>query len=258
MSITYVQIESWIGSYLWVLFRISAFVTAAPVLGSRTIPVSAKLGFSLILTILIVPMIPAPTPIELFSLASALMTLNQIIIGIAMGFAFQLIFTMFIIGGQIIAYQMGLGFAQMVDPQSGTQVPVISQFYIVTITLLFFALNGHIAMIELLVESFRILPIQADPLSRNGFWHLADWSKHMFSGGLTIAIPAIASILVINFTFAVVTRSAPQFNIFSIGFPVTIVMGFFVIMFTLSTVLPHFSIQFAAVIDLIRLMLGQF
>lgn len=257
MSITYAQMETWIASYLWVLFRVTAFVTAAPVIGSRTIPVSVKLGFSLVLTILIVPLIPAPAPINLFSLGSALMTLNQIIIGIAMGFAFQLVFTMFIIGGQIIAYQMGLGFAQMVDPQSGTQVPVISQFYIVTITLLFFALNGHIAMIELLVDSFRVLPIQVDSLSRTGLWHLVDWSKHMFSGGLTIAIPAIASILLINFTFAVVTRSAPQFNIFSIGFPITIVMGFFVIMFTLSTVLPHFSIQFSTAINVIRLMLGQ-
>ncbi|MFV2055069.1 MAG: flagellar biosynthetic protein FliR [Thiohalomonadales bacterium] len=257
MTITYDQIETFIGTYLWTLFRITAFITAAPIFGSRTIPVRAKLGFALVLTMMIVPLIAPMEPVPLLSADAALITLHQIIIGAAMGLVFQLVFTMFIIGGQIIAYQMGLGFAQMIDPQSGTQVPVISQFYVIMVTLLFFALNGHIAFIRLLIESFQLLPIKIDSFSRGGIWHLIDWSSQMFIGGLSVALPAVAAILLINFTFAVVTRSAPQFNIFAIGFPITLVMGFFVILLTVNIILPHLTHQLEFAIEVVRNMLSE-
>lgn len=257
MTWTYEQIATWLGSYLWALFRIAAFVTSAPMFGSRTIPIRAKLGISIALTVLVVPLIPSVSSMDPFSAAGILTTINQIIIGVAMGLVFQLVFTMFIIGGQIIAYQMGLGFSQMVDPQSGTQVPVVGQFYIVIVTLAFFALNGHIAIIEIIIESFSLLPIGVETTSQTGLWQLVEWSKQMFVGGLTVALPAVAAILLVNFTFGVVTRSAPQFNIFSIGFPITIIMGFFVIMLTMTTVVPQFSQQLTAAIEVIRSMLGE-
>jgi flagellar biosynthetic protein FliR len=135
-------------------------------------------------------------------------------------------------------------------------VPVVSQFYIIVITLMFFTLNGHLAVVDVLVDSFRSLPISPAGLSTDNLWSLVGWGTHMYAGGVQIALPAIASILLINLTFAVVTRSAPQFNIFSIGFPVTIIMGFFIIMATLTTVIPHFERQLAAAFSLIRVITG--
>ena len=149
---------------------------------------------------------------------------------------------------------MGLGFSQMVDPQSGMQVPVVSQFYIILLTLIFFALDGHLAMIKALTDSFVSLPVGTNGLSKDSVWTLVAWGSEMYIGAVQIALPAIASILLINFTFGVVSRSAPQFNIFSIGFPVTMIMGFFIIMATLTTLSPHISRLLGAAFGLINVM----
>lgn len=249
------DIITFISSYMWALVRVTAFVAAAPVISSNSIPAKVKLGFSLVLTLVIVPVVPPPPVVEAISGDALLIVIHQILIGASMGLALQLVFTMFVVGGQVIAYQMGLGFSQMVDPSSGTQVPVVSQFYIIVITLMFFVLNGHLLLVDTLVDSFRTIPVAPNGLSLNGIWSLISWGSNMYAGGVQIALPAIASILLINLTFAVVTRAAPQFNIFTIGFPVTMVMGFFIIMATLSTVLPQFGNQLSNVFELIRTML---
>lgn len=250
------EITSYIGSYMWTLIRITALVAAAPVISSRSVPGRVKLGLSLALTLIIVPVIPAVPVVDPFSGEALLIAIHQILIGVAMGLSLQMVFAMFVVGGQIIAYQMGLGFAQMVDPGSGMQVPVVSQFYVIVVTLMFFILNGHLLLFEVLADSFRTLPIAPQGMNIDSFWTLVSWGKHMYAGGVQIALPAIASILLVNFTFAVVTRSAPQFNVFSIGFPITMVVGFFVIMATLTTVIPHFGRQLANAFSLIHVLIG--
>lgn len=245
------EIMSWIGAFLWPLFRISAMIAVAPVFGARTIPTNIKLVLSVVLTLVIMPVIPTPPVVDPLSGAAVLITLNQILIGAAMGLALQLLFAMFIIGGQIIAFQMGLGFASMVDPGSGTQVPVVSQFYVILLTLTFLALNGHLIFINVVADSFLSLPIGVNSLSQDGLWMLISWGSTMYSGAVQIALPAIASLLLFNLTFGIVTRSAPQFNIFSIGFPVTMVAGFFIMMSTLPNFLPHLERYLARSFELI-------
>jgi flagellar biosynthetic protein FliR len=173
-----------------------------------------------------------------------------------MGLALQLVFAMFVVGGQIMAFQMGLGFASMVDPSSGTQVPVISQFYVILLTLVFLALDGHLVMIDVIADSFRTLPIGTEGLTSDNFWALAMWGGNMYAGAVQIALPAIAALLMINLTFGIVTRSAPQFNIFAIGFPITLVAGFFIMMVTLPAIMPQIKRQFAAVFELLRWLVG--
>jgi flagellar biosynthetic protein FliR len=250
------EIMSWTGGFLWPLFRISALVGVAPVFGARTIPMRVKLVLSLLLTLVVAPLLPAPPAVDPLSGEAVLITLNQILIGSAMGLALQLVFSMFVVGGQIIAFQMGLGFAAMVDPNSGTSVPVVGQFYVIVLTLLFLALDGHLVFIDILVDSFRTMPIGVDGLTRDGFWTLAMWGGQMYAGAVQIALPAIAALLVINLTFGVVTRSAPQFNIFSIGFPVTMIAGFFIMLATLATLLPQVTRQLTAAFDLMRFLAG--
>jgi len=254
LALTSSEILSWTGNYLWPLFRISALVGVAPVFGARTIPVRVKLIFSVLLTLVVAPLLPAPPAVDPMSGAALLITLNQLLIGIAMGLALQLVFAMFVVGGQIIAFQMGLGFASMVDPNSGTSVPVVGQFYVIVLTLLFLALDGHLVFIDILVDSFRTMPIGVDGLTRDGFWTLAMWGGTMYAGAVQIALPAIAALLLINLTFGVVTRSAPQFNIFSIGFPVTMLAGFFIMLATLTTLLPQVTRHLSAAFDLMRFL----
>jgi flagellar biosynthetic protein FliR len=151
---------------------------------------------------------------------------------------------------------MGLGFASMVDPSSGTQVPVISQFYVIMLTLIFLALDGHLVFIDAVADSFRTLPIGATGLSGDGLWTLVTWGGNMYAGAVQIALPAIASLLLINLTFGVITRSAPQFNIFAIGFPVTMVAGFFIMLATLPAILPQIQRQLASAFELMRLLVA--
>jgi len=250
------EITAWVGSAVWVLIRITALVSTAPVIGARTVPAKIKLGLSILITVILLPVVPKAPLVDPLSGSALLITANQIIIGVAMGLALQLVFSMFVMGGQLIAYQMGLGFSQMVDPQSGTQVPVVGQFYIVLLTLLFFSLDGHLAMIKALTDSFVSLPVGGNGLSKDAMWELVVWGGRMYAGAVQIALPAIASILLINFTFGVISRSAPQFNIFSIGFPLTMIMGFFIIMATLTTLLPHINRQLEAVFGLIKLLVS--
>jgi len=161
-----------------------------------------------------------------------------------------------ITGGQVIAMQMGLGFSLMIDPQNGSQAPVLSQFYLLMVILVYLALNGHLVLIEVLVDSFRIMPIGPEGLSADSYWQLAKWGGLIFSGGVGMAIPAIASLLVVNIAFGVMTRAAPQLNIFAIGFPITMLLGFAVIMVGLPSVVPQTTGMFNDTYHLIRDMLG--
>ncbi len=258
MTLASSEIMSWVGTFMWPLFRIAALVAAAPIFGARTVPVSVKVIFAVVFTLIIAPVSPPVPVIDPLSGDAVLIVLNQLLIGAAMGLALQMVFAMFIVGGQVIAFQMGLGFASMVDPSSGTQVPVVSQFYVIILTLVFLALDGHLTFISVVAESFHTLPIGVNGLSKDGLWAILIWGGNMYSGAVQIALPAIASLLLINLTFGVVTRAAPQFNIFAIGFPVTMVAGFFIMLSTLKAILPQIKLQLASAFDLMRGIAGGF
>jgi flagellar biosynthetic protein FliR len=148
-------------------------------------------------------------------------------------------------GGYVIGQTMGLGFAQMNDPANGITVPVISQFYTILATLTFLVLNGHLVMIDVLASSFEIIPITDYTQLSNGLWKLILWSGWVFTGAVLIALPAVGALLLVNIAFGVMMRAAPQLNIFTIGFPISLMLGLLFIMFTL----PVFSNQFIDILD---------
>ncbi len=257
MQITSAELNGLIGTWLYPMFRIGAMVMAAPVLGTKSVPARTRLITVIALTLVIVPVLPASTAVvvDLFSPMTFLLIIQQILIGVMLGFSVQLVFSAVITGGQIIAMQMGLGFSVMVDPQNGAQAPVLSQFYVMMIILVYLALNGHLVLVEVTVESFRTMPIGDASLLPDSFHKVAMWGSQLFAGGLAIALPAIASLLVVNIAFGIMTRAAPQLNIFAIGFPITIILGFAVILITLPSTLPQSMGLFNGVFDLLRSIL---
>ena len=250
------EITSWVSSYLLPLFRIAALVSIAPIFGARFVPVNIKVAISVVLTVLVVSVVPQTTPIEPLSLGGAVAIFQQIIIGFAMGFSMLLVFSVFVTGGQIIALSMGLGFATMVDPQNGAQVPVLSQLYQLMVTLAFLAFNGHVILVEVLVDSFTVLPISSTGLTVESFWQIVSWGSYLFQGAVVLALPVIAALLVVNLSLGVIMRASPQFNILSIGFPITLTLGFIVIMITLPTFIPQVSLHMAAGFDLVARVLA--
>ena len=256
MLLSSAEITAFIGAWLWPLFRIGAMVMAAPVLGARSVPMRARLVITLALTLIIAPLIPPVPVVDLLSPLTLIIIVQQVLIGVILGFTAQLVFSAVITGGQVIAMQMGLGFSLMVDPQNGAQAPVLSQFYVMFAILIYLTLDGHLVLIQILVDSFTTLPVGIEGLQVKDYRTLANWGSQIFAGGLVIALPAIASLLVVNIAFGVMTRAAPQLNIFAIGFPVTMICGFALVFITLPSVVPRAGILFNGVYQLLRQVTG--
>lgn len=246
MNITDVQLSQLIANYVWPFIRISAFLFALPIISSGIVPAYIKAGLAIFIAILIAPVIPQQPDIDPFSNLGFIITINQIIIGLALGFMIKLVFSAMETGGHLVGQSMGLGFAQMNDPVNGVTVPVISQFYTIIATLIFLIMNGHLIMINVLVNSFTILPVNITGLGTDGIWQLIKWSSWIFTGAVVIALPAVGALLLVNTAFGVMMRAAPQLNIFSIGFPISLMLGFFFIMLTL----PVFSTQFQYLLEI--------
>jgi flagellar biosynthetic protein FliR len=241
MLITSAEINAWVGAFLWPLTRVAALISIAPVLGSRTLPRRIRAMLALVLTWSMVPLLPPTPAIDASSPAGVLVVIQQVLIGLSMGFVLRLVFGALELGGQMVATQMGLSFANLVDPLNGSQSPLISQFYTLLGTLIFLALNGHLLLIQMLADSFKTLPIAASGLDRDALWLLALWATHTFAGAVLISLPAVASLLMVNIAFGVMTRAAPQLNIFAVGLPITLVFGLLIVLYNLPTLTYQLS-----------------
>lgn len=198
LELSATQIGGMVSQYLWPLFRISAFFMLAPIVSSQLVPARIRLILSIVTTIALAPILPEMPVIDAVTLSSAIITIQQVFIGLAMALALQMLLQIFIIAGQMIAMQMGLGFAQMVDPSNGISVTVVSQFHLMLATILFVTMDGHLAMIEILAESFVVLPVGAGFLSSNALWSMMGWFSWMFAAGVLMALPAVTSLMIVN------------------------------------------------------------
>lgn len=255
MNLTEEQILGQVALFIWPLMRISAMFVSVPLISIRAVPARVRLILSVAITLVVMPLLPPLPVVEMFSYTGFMMALTQIMIGLTSGFILQLVFAAVVFAGQGIALSMGLGFSMMVDPQSGQQVPVIAQLYTVTTTLIFISLDGHLLLIQMLLDSFKTLPIGIDGIDKAGIWTILAWSSRMFAGGLLLAMPVIASLLLVNIIFGVAARAAPQLQIFSVGFPVTLMLGMLLIWKTLPDVLDQFSGMLTDAYDLIGQLL---
>jgi flagellar biosynthetic protein FliR len=245
MQIPLEVIEALLGNALslsvWPFFRIAGVVMVAPVFGARLVPPRVRIALSVAATVVISPLIPVTQPFDL-SLATGFTVLQEVLIGVAIGFCLQMIFDALIIAGQTIAMSMGLGLATMIDPQRGISVPVISQFFVIMGLLIFLALGGHLATLRLIADSFEILPLGV-PLGAEGSWTVAAWGSQMFAGALRIALPAATALLIANIAFGVMSRAAPTLNLFAVGLPAGLLIGFLLLLLNighLSTLLAEF------------------
>ncbi|MGB5585087.1 MAG: flagellar biosynthetic protein FliR [Gammaproteobacteria bacterium] len=252
ISMTGAELTGWLASLLWPFMRIGAMFAAIPIFSARSVPVRIRILLAFFLAWILVPVIPKPPVVDLISAQALLISVYQVLIGVAMGFILQMVFSAFVIAGQSIAMAMGLGFASIIDPQNGVQVPVVSQAFLIMVTLVFLALNGHLLLIEVLADSFQRLPVGPVAISHDGLWQLVSWGSNMFVGGMLVALPAVAALLLVNLAFGVTSRAAPQLNIFAVGFPVMIMVGLAFIILTLPSITDHLSRLILEAISLIN------
>lgn len=221
-----------VSRFYWPLVRVAAVFSIAPVIGSSMIPVRIRVIAASLITMAILPFTGDVPSVDPLSLEGVLITARELLVGLSMGLLLLFVFGVFTMAGESIAGTMGLGFALMSDPHSGVQVPVLSQFFNVLATLMFLALNGHHALFEMLVRSFEVLPVGAG-LGPGSFREVAIAGGFIFKGAVMVALPALITMLSLNLVMGVMTRSSPQLNIFSVGFPITLFVGFLVILVTM-------------------------
>ncbi len=234
------QIGGWINSFLLPLFRIGSMLMVMPIVGTQLVPRRIRLYFAVAFTVAIAPVLPEMPQVDALSVQAILLIAEQIIIGVLLGLVLQMMFHIFVFAGQLISMQMGLGFASLMDPATGVSVPLLGQFLLMLVTLLFLAMNGHLVVFEVLAESFVTLPV-GQTLEVGHYAILVGRLSWVIGAALLLVLPAISALLVINIAFGVMTRAAPQLNIFTIGFPLTLVMGLIIFWISTSDILLQYQ-----------------
>lgn len=227
-------ISSWVGRLWWPVLRVSGFVAAAPLISQGVVPHLVRIALTVGLAFLLAPLVHVPADLSIISGAGVLVAAKEIMIGVAIGMIVQVAFEAMGLAGQTISLTMGLGFATLVDPQRGASTTVVGQLFMLFALLSYLSIGGHLMLIGALAASFETLPIGGAAVGRGILDAVAVWGGHVFETGMLIALPAVIALLIVNLALGVVTRAAPQLNPFGIGFPISLMAGFLILIFGLD------------------------
>lgn len=236
VSISSELLQTWVITLMLPLTRILGVIATAPIFSHRAHPTRVKLGMGLLLTLAVMPTLPPIPTVDIFSVQGILLLSEQLIIGASIGFTLRLFFAAIDLAGQLIGSTMGFGFATFFDPNSQGQTTVINQFIMMLAMLIFLSLDGHLLIVSVISQSFTSMPIALNSSGVNSI-KIAKLGGEMFSIGLLLALPCVATLLIINMALGILTRTAPQLNLFGIGFPVTLSMGFLILALALPGML---------------------
>lgn len=234
VEVTFDQLQGWLIAFLWPFVRLAAFIMAAPLWGHSSIPTQVKVSLAAALTFVIAPTLPALLDVPIVSWASLGIMVEQMLIGVAIGLVMRVTLAVVMAAGEYIGLQMGLAFATFFSPDTGANTMVLSRFLYMITLLMLLAFNGHLVVIEILATSFDTLPIGMGGFNPAAWEMLAGYGATIFTAGLLLAIPVIASLLIINLSLGILNRASPQLTIFSIGFPLTLTVGLILMMVLMS------------------------
>jgi len=241
LTLNAADLTIWVNRMWWPALRISGFVLTAPAASEVAVPGRVKTVLILALAFLLAPLVEVPPNLSIFSAAGVVAAVLELLVGVSIGMVVQLTFEALVFAGQSISLTMGLGFATLVDPQRGAQVPVIGQMFMIIGTLTYLSINGHLMLIGALAQSFHTLPIGAANVDQGFLMKVVVWGAHVFDTGLLIALPAVIALVIVNLALGVVTRAAPQLNLFGIGFTITLMCGFIVLLVGLGGIMSGIS-----------------
>jgi len=253
--LTVLQIADTLLATMWTMLRISGVVLIAPLLGAVFVPARVRVLIGLVLAVAMLPIVgetPAFSPLSVLGLYTIA---QELIIGIAIGFILKLAVEAAVFAGQVISIGMGLSFATVVDPQQGG-TPLLGRFYIIIATLLLLSVNAHLGLIQIVADSFSLVPIGSGGISAPEAWQVVSFASVMFVGAMQLALPAVVAILMVNVSFGVISRAAPTLNLFAVGFPITLMTGFIVMVMATRNHAIIWDAQFAAAFAAIGRLLG--
>lgn len=224
----------------WPFVRFSALLWSMPVFENPAVTPRSRILLAMMLAFLVAPQLPLAPAIDIFSLDAVILTVEQIIFGLLMGLSLRILFEVMSLVGLVLSMQMGLSMAMMMDPGSGNQVSLLGQLFWIMAALLFFAVDGHLITLQIMTQSFSVWPIGTSiyDVDIKAIINLFGW---LFASTLLLALPGVIAMMLVNLTFGVASRAAPSLNIFVLGFPMALIMGFFCVFMTLAYTGSGFS-----------------
>ena len=251
LTFTEAELLAWLSPLFWPFIRVLALFSALPVLGQRMVPARVRVGLAFLIVVAAQASLPAMPQVALDSPLAFMLVLQNVVIGLTLGFAVRIVFVAVEFGGELIGLQMGLNYAGFFDPASGGQATATSRFFGSIVGLLFIVINGHLLVVAAVVQSFQVFPVAPEPFAFLRTLRPQAWGSEVFALGLWIALPLIAMLLFVNLVLGIISRVAPQMNVFAIGFPVTLGVGLIGMLLTLPMMQAPFTMA-------LERMLAQF
>lgn len=239
------QLMAWLTPLLWPFLRVLAVFSVAPIFSSRAFPVRARIGLALLIALAAQASLPDMPVIDLNSSAALGVVMQQVGVGLAIGFVVRLVFSAFEFAGEVVGFQMGLNFAAFFDPSLNSQTSAVARFFGYMASLLFVVLNGHLMVLMAVIRSFEVFPVSQNFLEAAAQMKLYTLGSELFASGLWIALPMVALLMFTNLALGIVSRVAPQMNIYAVGFPLTLSVG----LIGMAATLPMLDRPFQALLE---------
>ncbi|MEO8856867.1 MAG: flagellar biosynthetic protein FliR [Burkholderiaceae bacterium] len=245
ISFSEAQIVAWISPIFWPFLRVLAVFTAAPIFSSRSFPLRLKIGLAFLIAFAAQPSLSNQPVISLNGMEALGVVVQQVGVGLAIGLVVRIVFGAFELAGQVVGFQMGLGFAAFFDPSTSGQSSAMGRFYANMASLLFIALNGHLMVMMGVVQSFEAFPVDQNFLQALSAMRIHELGADLIASAFWISLPVVAMLMFTNLALGIVSRVAPQMNIYAIGFPVTLTVG----LIGVAATLPMLDQPFAALME---------
>lgn len=259
-SVTSAEMTVWLTTFFYPFVRMLALMSTAPVFSEKSVPRQVKVGIAAILAVVLAPTIGPVPPVPIVSPGGIWIIVQQVLIGGAMGFIMRLVFAAVQAAGEYISLQMGLSFASFFDPMAGGTTMVVGRLLNLLAMLLFLAFDVHLLLVSVLAESFQTLPIADAPWSAGGWMFLVQGGSQVFASGLMLSLPLVTALLILNLAMGILNRASPQFSIFAVGFPLTLLAGIAMLLLLIPNLgaflEPRFAESAAAVLRFTQALRG--
>jgi flagellar biosynthetic protein FliR len=249
LTFTEAQVLAWVSPLLWPFLRVLALFGAMPVIGQRGVPARVRVALAFLIAFCAQASLPPMPVIPLDSAQAMLAVVQQLLIGVSLGFAVRIVFAAVEFAGELIGLQMGLNFAAFFDPMSGGQATAVARFFGTSVAFLFIVVNGHLLVIGAVAQSFHAFPVGSEPFAFLREAQPQAWGAEVFRLGLWIALPLVAMLLFVNLVLGVISRVAQQMNIYAIGFPMTIGVGLIGTLLTLPLLQQPFTMALERMLE---------
>ena len=225
ITLTEAQLVEWLSPILWPFLRVLAVFTAAPIFSSKAFPVRARIALAFLIAYAAQPSLLGQTIISINGPDALGAVVQQVGVGLAIGFAVRVVFAAVELAGEVVGFQMGLNFAAFFDPSLNTQSSAVARFFGHMASFLFIVMNGHLMVLMAVIKSFDVFPVDQNFLMALNEMKLYNLGADLFASGLWIALPMVGMLMFANLALGIVSRVAPQMNIYAIGFPITLTVG---------------------------------